>query len=57
MMELSEGIVGLLGVAGLFSLIIVWCWLEGKREVRRQRKCDKQQAVYDKWMREQLKKR
>jgi|TARA_R110000744_G_scaffold283422_1_gene394900 hypothetical protein len=55
MMELSEGIVGLLGVAGLFSLIIVWCWLEGKREVRRQRKCDKQQAVYDKWMRERVK--
>ena len=56
-MELSEGLMGLLGVVGLFSLITVWCWIEGKLEGRRQRKCDEQQAVYDKWMREQLKKR
>lgn len=54
-MELSEGLMGLLGVAGLFSLIIVWCWLEGVREERMRRKCDEQRATYDKWMREQTK--
>tara|TARA_R110000823_G_scaffold185393_2_gene317782 strand:+ start:233 stop:406 length:174 start_codon:yes stop_codon:yes gene_type:complete len=57
MMDLNEGIVGLIGVIGLFALIYTWCWLEGKLEGRRQRKCDEQQAVYDKWMRDQLKKR
>ena len=55
-MELSEGLMGLLGVVGLFSLITVWCWVEGKLDGRRQRKRDEQRAVYDKWMREQVKK-
>ena len=56
-MELSEGLMGLLGVVGLFSLITVWCWIEGKHEGRIDRKRDQQRAVYDKWVREQLKKR
>ena len=51
-MNLSEGLIGLLGVVGLFSLITLWCWLEGVREGRMKRKRDKQQAVYDKWARE-----
>ena len=54
-MELSEGLAGLLGVAGLFSLIMVWCWLEGVREGRMRRKRDEQRATYDKWMRSQVK--
>lgn len=48
-MELSEGLMGLLGVAGLFGLISMWCWIEGRVE----RKRDKQRATYDKWLREQ----
>jgi hypothetical protein len=51
-MGLSEGLMGLLGVVGLFSLITVWCWIEGRMD----RKRDQQRAVYDKWMRERVKK-
>ena len=51
MMEMNEMIVGLIGVVGLISLIIVWCWLEERVE----RKRAQQRAVYDKWMREQVK--
>jgi hypothetical protein len=50
-MELSEGLMGLLGVAGLISSIVVWCWLEKRVE----RKRAQQRDVYDKWMREQAK--
>ena len=56
-MDLNEGVIGLLGVIGLFALICTWCWIEVKLEGRRQRKCDEQQAVYDKWMRKRFKKR
>lgn len=52
MMEMNEMIVGLIGVAGLISLITVWCWIEERVE----RKRDQQRAVYDKWMRERVKK-
>ena len=52
MMDLNEGIVGLIGVVGLISLIVVWCWLEERVE----RKRAQQRAVYDKWMRERVKK-
>jgi hypothetical protein len=57
MMDLNEGVVGLLGVIGLFALIYTWCWIEGKLEGRMDRKRDEQRVVYDKWMHDQLKKR
>jgi len=56
-MDLNEGVVGLLGVIGLFALIYTWCWIEGKLEGRMDRKRDEQRVVYDKWMHDQLKKR
>lgn len=55
-MELSEGLIGLLGVVSLFGLIVMWCWIEGVHDVKMKRKRDKQRVVYDKWMREQVKK-
>ena len=46
---MSEGLLGLIGVAVFFFIVFVWCVAEEYFKQKAKRKYDKQMAKYDTW--------
>ena len=46
---MSDQLIGLLGVVGLFAFAFTWSWIEERLRARQQRKYDKRMAKYDTW--------
>ncbi len=46
---MTDALIGLLGVVGIFTFPFLWCWVEEKLRLRTKRKYDEQIAKYDRW--------
>lgn len=46
---MSEAMIGLIGVVGLFAFTFAWCWIEEWSEKNKKRKYDEQLRKYDTW--------
>jgi len=46
---MTDALVGLMGVVGIFTFTFLWCWVEEKAKAKTKRKYDEQMAKYDRW--------
>ena len=46
---MSEAMIGVVGVVGLFAFTFAWCWIEEWSEKKQKRKYDEQLRKYDTW--------
>ena len=46
---MTDALVGLMGVVGIFTFTFLWCWVEEKAKAKTKRKYDEHMAKYDRW--------